>query len=155
MTVSPHRMATLALCLGALTSAGHAQQSAPATTPPDWSATPPARDLAAFLPASLMRQNLNGRVMLRCRVTVQGRAADCAVLGEAPQGRGLGAAALRMAAVLRLKPATSGGQPTDDGAVQIPILILTSRKPPPDLAIPEDSTARRLEQLVVVGQMIR
>ncbi len=50
-----------------------------------------------------------GVATIQCKTTAEGGLTDCAVLSEEPAGLGFGAAALRTAALIHLKPTAEGG----------------------------------------------
>ena len=61
---------------------------------------------------------LQGQVRLGCQATADGSLSDCRVISETPADQGLGAAALKLAPTLKLKPAAAGE--TSPRAVTIP-----------------------------------
>lgn len=60
------------------------------------------------------------RIVLRCKVSIEGTLKDCQVLHETPAGYGGGRAALRLSQVFKVKPATRDGVPVE-GYVTFPI----------------------------------
>ena len=69
---------------------------------------PSAEEREAVYPSS---QEVGGQVTLRCTVTLSGALANCSVASETPSGKGLGAAALKLAPDFTYRPATRTGVP--------------------------------------------
>lgn len=65
---------------------------------------PSFEDFARFYPTPAMRQDVDGRVVLRCKVTPGGRLDACWVKDETPPEFGFGEAALTIAQRMRLVP---------------------------------------------------
>ncbi len=86
----------------------------------DWLAKPSGDDLADAYPHLAETLGVAGHVMLSCKVMTTGRLDDCRVESETPQGWGFGAAALKVAPLFRMAPATAGGSATTS-QVRIPI----------------------------------
>src|SRR4051794_975407 len=86
-------------------------------TQPAWLRKPTGEDFAALYPKNAARDNVEGRAVLRCRVTTTGELADCQVTDETPPGRGFGEAALAMAPKFAMRPQTKDGVPVDGGRV--------------------------------------
>lgn len=125
-------------------------QSGPAVRPPDWKALP--RSAGPAIPRSFLDSPTNGLVVIRCQVTVKGRAEDCTVIEEAPIDSGLGRATLRLSKVFRLTPRTVEGEPTGDGVVLIPVeFIVNKGSAPLSLAVAVPSDATLLERLVITA----
>lgn len=102
--------------------------AAPAPSPAPPSAEPPARVLAhadrqrcppAPHPAALRERGIEGAVLLRVRVDVQGRPADVTVLAGSGW-RLFDEAALQQVRACRFVPATQGGQAVDSW-VEFPV----------------------------------
>ena len=74
---------------------------------------------ANSVPSAADRAN-EARPKLTCLVTVAGKLTDCKILDESPPGRGFGAAAVKIAAKMRLAPATANGKAVE-GRVTLPI----------------------------------
>lgn len=84
-----------------------------AAEPPDhvaatWAETPNIEFPAAFETGG------EGSVTLTCAVTVEGRARDCTIAEESPEGFGIGDAALAASSTFRFNPATQGGVAIED-----------------------------------------
>ncbi|MET3663536.1 TonB family protein [Caulobacter sp. 1776] len=88
---------------------------------PDWAAKPTGQDMARYYPAEAAKAKLEGMAVLDCGVTVEGRLSGCSVLREGPEQAGFGQAALQLAPIFQMKPATLDGKPTAGGKVRIPI----------------------------------
>lgn len=71
-----------------------------------------------FYPKSAQAQSVEGSAELSCLVNVAGDLRSCTVKSENPAGFGFGEAALYMAPLLKMKPATQDGVP-----VQVPTTI--------------------------------
>jgi TonB family protein len=97
---------------------------APGSTEPP----PPIADLAArFYPVRAQRMEVEGRVVLVCRIDTDHTLSACQVIEETPPDYDFGDAALRMSKVLRMRPRTKDGQPVDGGQVRIPIAFTLPR----------------------------
>jgi TonB family protein len=94
--------------------------AAPTTTRADWVAKPSGDDVSEAYPQLAQTFGVAGRVVLRCKVATTGRTEDCQVLSETPKGFGFGDAALKIAPLFRMAPATAGGSATASD-VRIPI----------------------------------
>lgn len=75
-------------------------------TAPHWLQRP--RDLARYYPRRAIERNVQGEVLLDCRVSTAGTL-QCGVISETPEGWGFGSAALRIARDHRMTPAMSQG----------------------------------------------
>lgn len=95
---------------------------------PDWAELPSGDDIARFYPEHAQANGISGKAVISCSVTAEGALTDCTVVSETPPGEDFGAAAVRMAAVFRMKPKTRDGAPVEGGVVQIPIVF---KAPPP------------------------
>ncbi|WP_309089887.1 energy transducer TonB [Phenylobacterium sp.] len=78
---------------------------------------PSAYERAMAYPSHASERQLDGRAVLRCRVTSIGTAADCSVKSETPAGQGFGQAAMSLRSRLRFTPPTGGQDPW----VEIPL----------------------------------
>lgn len=92
-----------AMLLGFSAGAGHATPGddgrAPLIGQPDGPAATPQADQSAA-------EDGKARVVLRCIVNADRSVGHCVVASESPPGRGLGDAALRMSAQIRIQPET-------------------------------------------------
>lgn len=89
-------------------------------TNPDWIAKPTGDELADFYPAEAARLGKGGSAMVTCIVQADGFIGRCHVGAETPPGLGFGAASIRAASRLRMKPRTVNGRPVGDATVTIP-----------------------------------
>ena len=116
--------ATAALLL-ALPCGAWAQQQ-----PPRLLAPPSGEQVASHYPARALRADLEGRVVLECRVTRAGRLADCLPVQVAPEDMGFEDAALAVASYYRFSPAMVDGNPTDSGTVRVPVVFSLADEAP-------------------------
>ncbi len=112
-----------------------------------WLKQPTPELMQEFYPVAAELVRLSGRAVLRCEVSVEGRAEACAVTAETPAGLGFGAAAQHLTPAFRFKPARLNGKPAR-GEVTIPIRF--SLPPDPKEAVgrayrPPPATPRQLE----------
>ena len=89
-------------------------------TRPDWIVPPNGDDLAERYPALAGMVGIPGRVMLHCRVALDG-SLDCTVVEETPAGLGFGDAALGFSKGFKMKPMTVDGRPVAGGEINVPI----------------------------------
>ena len=106
---------------------------APKITAPQWVRSLDPASLMAVFPRKAIAAGVSrGRGVVKCRVTHEGRLADCQVISETPEGLGFGEAVLKVADVMAMNPWTSEGAPVDDAIIQLPMtLALPSSSPPP------------------------
>jgi protein TonB len=90
-------------------------------TQPNWLRQPGAAEMARFYPAQALDADIQGRAVIRCRVTVSGTLTNCVILSETPKGYGFGRSALALAAYFRMTPKTEDGRPVEGGQVDVPI----------------------------------
>lgn len=115
---------------GALVLAANGRPSV--ITSPDWAAAPDAAAITRAYPSLAADLGIEGYGTISCQITLEGRAADCEVLGESPAHWGFGAAAVKAAESFRFKPKTLDGAPVAGGTVRIPLHF----KLPPETADP-------------------
>jgi TonB family protein len=126
----------LALSLSTLAAVAQAATGADAARPvritrPDWDRLPSGEDLARYYPEQAQRLELEGKATILCDVETTGLLRDCEVVSEVPADGEFGAAALKLAPLFRMKPATRDGAPVGGAKIRIPILF----------KLPEPSTA--------------
>lgn len=83
---------------------------------PGWVRRPDSRDLGAYYPDVALRFGVAGFAILRCGVSLTGRADGCEVLQEAPAGLGFGDAVLKLSKTFQFTPQTRDGVPTAEGS---------------------------------------
>lgn len=83
-------------------------------------AKPSAEDMADAYPRDALRDEIQGRVVMACHLTAEGRLTACAVVEETPPGLGFGAATLKIAPLFRWAP-TYGDGKSVGGDVRIPV----------------------------------
>jgi TonB family protein len=103
-------------------AASAAAQTQHVVVNPDWLRRPTAQEMAAVWPEEAARQGVTqGRVVISCAVTVDGKLSDCTVNEETPVGAGLGAAALKLSDSILMKPQTIDGKAVGGAKVTIPV----------------------------------
>lgn len=88
---------------------------------PEWARKPTPDEIMNHYPTDALRQDLSGRVLIRCDVALSGVLENCAVVEETPAGVGFGAAALAMTPLMLMKPMTKNGVPVEGGKAVVPI----------------------------------
>lgn len=83
---------------------------------------PRLEDTARAYPPAAVEGNFGGRVTLRCVVLAEGKAGDCAVVSETPEGLGFSAAALTLQSLILANPEIASGT-----VVEPPIEFLPRR----------------------------
>jgi TonB family protein len=101
--------------------AGSADPARHVVTNPDWLRRPVGEDLARYYPEAAARRNVEGRAVIACLVTAQGRLDPCHVEEEAPTGYGFGDAAVNLSHFFAMRPMTVDGTPVSGGRIVIPI----------------------------------
>ncbi len=85
-----------------------------------WLQRPSSQDFNRYYPSRAMEREQEGRVMLDCLVSADGRIA-CTVVSEDPTGWGFGEAAIRISRNFRAAAQTSDGRATTGGRTRVPI----------------------------------
>jgi protein TonB len=85
-----------------------------------WLERPSAQDFNRYYPTRASEREQEGRVVLDCIVSGDGRIA-CSVASEDPTGWGFGEAALRISRNFRAAAQTSDGRATTGGRTRVPI----------------------------------
>jgi TonB family protein len=111
---------SLGLLLACLASAFPAR-AAEVIDKPDWVSLPTVNDIDHVWPVEAGRRYGDGKVIMKCEVTVGGYLADCVVVKETPANLGFGAAALFLAPDFAMRPITKDGVPVADASVVVPI----------------------------------
>jgi TonB family protein len=99
-----------------------------AITQPEWVTLPSPDLLQRYYPAEAAKNRIEGRAMVRCTVTAEGRLAECAVVEESPPNAGFGQAAINLSSSFRMLTKSKDGKPVDGGFIKIPIQF---KLPPP------------------------
>lgn len=85
-----------------------------------WLQRPSSQDFNRFYPTRAMEREQEGRVVLDCIVSADGRI-SCTVVSEDPSGWGFGEAAIRISRNFRAAAQTSDGRATTGGRTRVPI----------------------------------
>lgn len=85
-----------------------------------WLQRPSSQDFNRYYPTRAMEREQEGRVVLDCIVSADGRIA-CTVVSEDPSGWGFGEAAIRISRNFRAAAQTSDGRATTGGRTRVPI----------------------------------
>jgi len=97
---------------------------APRLTAPQWVRTLDTAQLVAVFPAKAIAAGVSrGRGVVKCRVTHEGRLADCQLVSENPEGLGFGEAVLKAANDMAMNPWSMDGAPVDDAVIELPITL--------------------------------
>lgn len=88
---------------------------------PDWLKKPTGEDLEAHYPKLMEQMAIEGEVVVRCDVTIDGDAANCSVPFESPGGLGFGPAALSLTPLMKFTPKKVDGVAVAGGRMQTPI----------------------------------
>lgn len=91
-----------------------------ADTVPAFVRRPDGDDIARVYPRFAMQRRRGGMATLHCWIQINGRLRDCVLQDQVPPGQGFGNAALELAPIIRMKPATREGQPIES-EVTIPL----------------------------------
>jgi TonB family protein len=97
----------------------------------------PSVAVKLFPPEAVAAGRRDGRAIVVCAVAHDGALTDCSVSSETPTGLGFGAAALKIASVMKMNPWTAQGMPVDGAHIALPINLVL----PPDAPSPPASPA--------------
>ena len=88
---------------------------------PNWLSQPSAAEMARFYPAQAADDNVEGRAVIRCMVTVAGTLTACTIVQEQPRGYGFGRSAVQLSQYFRMTPRTEDGRPVGGATVDVAI----------------------------------
>jgi protein TonB len=88
---------------------------------PHWLSQPSAAEMARFYPAQAADDNVEGRAVIRCSVTVAGTLTACTIVQEQPRGYGFGRSAVQLSQYFRMTPRTEDGRPVGGATVDVAI----------------------------------
>jgi periplasmic protein TonB len=103
---------------GALPAAA-AEETRDYVARPVWTRTPTINDMHKYYP--VRAGGAGGQAVLDCQIDVGGSLSNCVVRGETPQNVDLGAAALKLSRLFRMKPKDADGAPVADRWLTLPI----------------------------------
>ena len=92
-------------------------------TNPDWAEPPNLGVIAQLYPERALAARPTARVVVDCRVAINGVAQDCKVADEDPPGLGFAEAGLRAVEFMRFRPQMRDCSPTDAGKIRIPLVF--------------------------------
>lgn len=126
-------------------TAGVSSRAAPGptdayVTAPLWTAAPTRAQVAAVYPRAALARSEQGKAILDCALTDQGRLNNCRSIFEQPQGREFAAAARSLAPQFQaVPPRNAAGAPVRGARVQLPIVFSpsTATNTGPQIARPE------------------
>jgi protein TonB len=98
-----------------------APRPSPVITNPDWLRRPSAAEIARYYPDRAARLGVEGRALISCGVSAEGRLEACVVAEEKPADQGFGDAAVKMSRHFVLRPMTRDGVAVSGGTIRIPI----------------------------------
>lgn len=100
---------------------GSTAPAAPVRTGASWVFKPGTEEMRPYNPPLARNEDVNGRVLLSCRVLRTGHVTDCTVMKEGPRGYGFGKAALEVSRMFVLRPPTLDGEPDEARRIEIPV----------------------------------
>jgi protein TonB len=98
-----------------------APQAPPVITNPDWLDRPSGAEISRYYPDRAARLGVEGRALINCRVSAQGRLEACVVAHESPADQDFGQAAMQMSRHFKMRPMTRDGVAVAGGTISIPI----------------------------------
>lgn len=120
-------------------------------TPMTVARRPSSEEVAQFYPRAALDAGLAGEGTVVCDVDVGGSLSACELKEESPAGHGFGQAAMQVAPMLLMRPATLNGVPVP-GRVTIPIHFQPQERSSfsdffkPDTPAPQSATSDRAER---------
>jgi protein TonB len=93
----------------------------PVISEPHWLSQPSAAEMARFYPSPALENNVEGRAVIRCLVTVAGTLTACTIVQEQPRGYGFGRAAIQLSQYFRMTPKAEDGRPVGGASVEVAI----------------------------------
>ncbi len=85
---------------------------------------PTAADVARFYPDLAERMGTDGVAVVQCVAAADGSLTGCWPISEHPQGMGFGAAALKLASLIKFRPMARDGRVIGGASVSIPIRFI-------------------------------
>lgn len=104
--------------LGAAHSAA-AEETRDYVIRPVWTRTPTVSDMHNYYPVRAGTKG--GKAALECRIDAAGAFSACTVTSETPTDVDLGAAALKLSRLFRMKPKDAEGKPVEGRWLMLPI----------------------------------
>jgi TonB family protein len=88
---------------------------------PNWTSRPTSDELGRYYPKRALRAAIEGRAVLQCMGTKDGRLDGCVAIDEDPADYGFGEAALRLVASFQMAPLDGDGRPVAGAMVRVPV----------------------------------
>lgn len=95
-------------------------------TAPQWIRAPAGEDIERAFPERAVRRQVNGRAIIGCTVTEEGRLSACEVIEEEPASYQFGLAALGLVDRYEMAPQTRDGVPLGGAYVEVPVNFVLS-----------------------------
>jgi protein TonB len=90
---------------------------------------------AWYYPERAQRMEIDGKAVMSCDVTEEGRLTACELVSETPEGYGFGAATLEVSRYFKLKPKLDAdGKPVPGGRINFPLTWSLPKDEPPTKA---------------------
>ena len=136
------RLSLAALALLVSPALAQTAENPPPASPVRFVERPNGDDFAREYPWRALNEEVEGRVVLDCRVIAQGKLA-CGVFSQEPAGYGFGEAALRMSPLFRVE-AVNGDLASVQGArVRVPIRFELGEMPQGARAVARGGVIKR------------
>jgi protein TonB len=115
------------LALAIVAAGVEPQAAAPVVVEADWAKVAPRIDVATFIQRKARAARRDGAAKIRCEVTLAGKAENCVVIEETPEGSAFGAALVELSTHLNFVPKTVDGEPVEGGTIVIPMRFSVGR----------------------------